>query len=505
MTRALTIPPVAFKNGDNAAPLSQKHAGAYYTPDPVVASLVAWAVRREKDRLLDPACGDGRFIASHRNAVGIEQDTDAARIAVARAPWSLVHEGDFFAWAGETTERFECASGNPPFIRFQTFKGHTRQRALELCARHGADFSGLASSWAPFLVATASLLKPGGRMAFVVPAEIGHAPYAAPLLDYLIANFTTVHVVAVREKLFPDLSEDCWLLYTSGFGGQTATIRFTVLDRFSPAPRPPRSFQSISVRTWRDQWKRRLRPFLVPEVARAQYQAIVGHSDARRFGELAAIGIGYVSGANGFFHLRPSEAKRWGIPGALLHPSVRNGRALPSARLTTGVVERWCRDDDPILLLRLPKAGSLPSAVRRYLETDAGQLARESYKCRVREPWYAVPDVQVPDCFLSYMSGLEPSLVRNDAGATCTNSVHSVRFKPGVKAHPWLSAWGSSFVQLSCEIEGHPLGGGMLKLEPREATQIVLPGAGAASDMDQAIIADAVQTMRTWRHYASRA
>lgn len=505
MTRALTIPPVAFTDDTGLPALSQKHAGAYYTPDPVVSSLVAWAVRRDRDRLLDPACGDGRFIAAHHNAVGIEQNADATRMAMNRAPWSLVHEGDFFAWASETTERFECASGNPPFIRYQTFKGRTRQRALELCTRLGANFSGLASSWAPFLVATAGLLKPGGRMAFVVPAEIGHAPYAAPLLDYLVAHFSTVHVVAVREKLFPDLSEDCWLLYTSGFGGQTATIRFTVLDRFTPAPRPPRMFQSIGVRAWRDTWNRRLRPFLIPEAGRAQYQAIAGHPDARRFGDLAAIGIGYVSGANGFFHLRPSEAAQWDIPGAVLHPSVRNGRALPPARLTAGVIERWRRDDEPVLLLRLSKTESLPRGVRLYLETDAARLAREAYKCRVREPWYAVPDVQVPDFFLSYMSGLEPSLVRNDAGATCTNSVHSVRLKRGITARPWLSAWGSPFVQLSCELEGHPLGGGMLKLEPREATQLVLPTAAAVTDIDPAVIADAVETMRTWRHYASRA
>jgi hypothetical protein len=79
-----------------------------------------------------------------------------ARTAMARAPWALVHEGDFFAWASETVERFECSAGNPPFIRYQTFKGTTRARAIELCARLGADFSGLASFWAPFLVATAA-------------------------------------------------------------------------------------------------------------------------------------------------------------------------------------------------------------------------------------------------------------------------------------------------------------------------------------------------------------
>ena len=61
--------------------LSQKQAGAYYTPDRVVSSLVRWAVRDRSDRLLDPSCGDGRFIASHRNSVGVEQDTEAAALA----------------------------------------------------------------------------------------------------------------------------------------------------------------------------------------------------------------------------------------------------------------------------------------------------------------------------------------------------------------------------------------------------------------------------------------
>lgn len=161
---------------------------------------------------------------------------------MSRAPWALVHEGDFFSWAAETVERFECAAGNPPFIRYQTFKGEVRSRAINLCAGLGADFSGLASSWAPFLVVAASLLKPGGRMAFVVPAEIGHAPYAAPLLEYLVSRFRTVHIVAVRTKLFPELSEDCWLLYANGFEGQTQEIRFSVLDSFKPSSRPPREF-----------------------------------------------------------------------------------------------------------------------------------------------------------------------------------------------------------------------------------------------------------------------
>jgi adenine-specific DNA-methyltransferase len=141
--------------------VNRKETGAYYTPDPVVSSLVAWVVRDSGDRLIDPACGDGRFIAAHRNAVGIERDADTTRVAMDRAPWALIHEGDFFSWASETSERFECAAGNPPFIRYQLFKEANRARALSLCAQLGADFTGLASSLAPFIVATAGLLRQG--------------------------------------------------------------------------------------------------------------------------------------------------------------------------------------------------------------------------------------------------------------------------------------------------------------------------------------------------------
>lgn len=485
--------------------LTQKEAGAYYTPDLVVHNLVRWVVRNSDERLLDPSCGDGRFIAAHKNSVGIEQDIIAGREAIARAPSALVHEGDFFAWASNTNERFECAAGNPPFIRYQTFKGELRDSALSYCARQGAVFSGLASSWAPFLVATASLLRFGGRMGFVVPAEIGHAPYSAPLLNYLVRHFAVVHVVAVKEKLFPDLSEDCWLLYAEGFGSSTDEIRFTAVTRLRSSANPPREFERIPVSEWRTTWKQRLRPFLISAEVRLLYQAAVAEKSTKRLGDLASVGIGYVTGANDFFHLRPSEARRWGIPASLLQPSVRNSRALPASRLTSSTVARWNREDEQMLLLRLGKDASVPRQVRDYLDSEAGWIAREAYKCRVRQPWYSVPDVQIPNFFLSYMSGKEPSLVRNDAGCTCTNSVHSVRLRDSVFAKLITDSWTSPFVRLSCELEGHPLGGGMLKLEPGEATQIVIPTTETQSRMSNEGLFDAVETLRGWRHYGTQA
>jgi len=481
---------------------ARKSMGAYYTPEEVVRSLVKWVVRSRSDRLLDPACGDGRFLIVHPNSAGVEQDAAAARIVHGRAPGSLLHQGDFFAWATHTRERFDCAAGNPPFIRYQRFSGEVREAALSLCAKHGVKLSSLCSSWAPFLVATSTLLKPGGRLAFVVPAEIGHAPYAIPVLEYLAAHFGKVQIVAVQERIFADLSEDCWLLYASDFGSSTRHLLLSPMTQFGFMPTPPA--RAMNVRVDLDEWRRwncRLRPFLMGSDARGVYRLVSEHRASRRLGDMARVGIGYVTGANDFFHLRPSEAKAWNIPQQFLQPAVRNGRALRCKSITSSTVQAWRRRDEPMLLLRLRRNDRVPSCVRAYLDSPKGQAARTAYKCRNRNPWYAVPDVTVPDAFLTYMSGKGPALVPNRANCAGSNSVHVVRLKGELSAAELGRRWTADVTRLSCEIEGHPLGGGMLKLEPREAARVVLPGRPLRSRQEKRIVSDAIDAMRRWRHY----
>ena len=485
----------------NMSSLQRKHSGAYYTPDSIARTLVSWSAHQESDRLLDPSCGDGRFIAAHSNSVGIEQDPHSAQLSIKAAPSALVHEGDFFTWAAATAERFECAAGNPPFIRYQTFNGDVQRRALELCRRLGAHFNNLCSSWAPFIVAVTGVLKPEGRMAFIVPAEIGHAPYAAPVLEHLVSHFRRVQIIAVREKLFPDLSEDCWLLYAEGFGGRTDSIDVTISKNFQQTRHPPKPTLKIAVEEWRSVWNRRLRSILLPRDARDFYKKVACDPLSFRLTQAASTGIGYVSGANDFFHFRPSQAARWCIPEQFLLPSVRNGRVLPEHTLTNASIAAWHAADEPIYLLRLPKTGAIPAAVKPYLESDRGREARQSFKCRVRSPWWSVPDVKIPDFFLSYMSGVSPNLVRNIGGATCTNSVHAVITKDAIKINRVTELWETPFVQLSCELEGHPLGGGMLKLEPREAGRVLFPSPATHAAVRPEVVEEALSIMRCWRHY----
>ena len=132
-------------------------------------------------------------------------------------------------------------------------------------------------------------------MAFVVPASIGHAPYAAPLLDFVVEHFGDVRITAIRTKLFPELSEDCWLLHADGFGARTTELSFSVLGHFKPFAAPCETTQ-VPVNEWRESWSRRLRPYLLPANIRETYRAVASDARSLRFGDIASIGIGYVSG-----------------------------------------------------------------------------------------------------------------------------------------------------------------------------------------------------------------
>ena len=69
-------------------------------------------------------------------------------------------------------DQCDYVMGNPPYIRYQDFTGESRAKALRAALRDGVRLNGLASSWAAFVVHASAFLKPGGRLALVLPAEL---------------------------------------------------------------------------------------------------------------------------------------------------------------------------------------------------------------------------------------------------------------------------------------------------------------------------------------------
>jgi adenine-specific DNA methylase len=226
-------------SADNEAPPgapTAKTLGAFYTDTQVADFLVWWAIRSPHDTVMDPSFGGGVFLRSACERLlqlggdpadqvsGVEVDPAVhARIAEKLADeFGVCRErlrlSDFFQIPWANVPKVEVIVGNPPFIRYQRFTGEVRKVALARSAAAGVRLPELCSSWAPFLVHSAATLRPGGRLAMVVPMEIAHAAYARPVLDYLRSSFGKSTFLTFRKKLFPDLSEDTLLLLAEDKG-----------------------------------------------------------------------------------------------------------------------------------------------------------------------------------------------------------------------------------------------------------------------------------------------
>lgn len=467
-----------------------KALGAYYTDALVAEYLVGWAVRGAADRVMDPSFGGGVFLQAAcarltelggdpaAQVFGVELDPQTHRqtrraLEVIR-PQNLIHS-DFFAVEPGQLRPLEAVVGNPPFIRFQRFSGEARARALARAAAQGVQLSRLASSWAAFLVHSTALLQPGGRLAMVVPAELGHANYARPVLEHLLRSFERVQIVRFGRTLFPEISQDTVLVLAEGRGnrGGPALLELRDLASAEDLGKTHPTGQAVEVSGLLEGRERLIEYHLSPEL-RGLYRAVGGSGRTARLGQVANVGIGYVTGNNDYFHLSPEQAGRLKIPGRFLRAAVRRGRALRGLEFGPGDWAAGLVSGEAGYLLHVAPEARLPGTLRGYIEQGRRQGVHLAYKCRVREPWYAVPHVHQPQAFLSYMSGAVPHLVANTADAVAPNSLHLVR-SSRFSGLALAALWQTSLARLSAELEGHPMGGGMLKLEPGEAEKVRLP------------------------------
>jgi adenine-specific DNA-methyltransferase len=489
---------------------SHKALGAYYTDSQIAEFLVWWAVRGASDTVLDPAFGGGVFLraACRRlreiggdpamQVFGVEVDASVHR----RIAEKLQEDGvassnllasDFFA---TNTDRMRCVDaivGNPPFIRYQRFSGDMRRRALARAAEQGLKLSGLSSSWLPFLVHSIRFLRPGGRIAMVIPFEIGHAAYAVPVLRHLDRMFESVTFLTFRKKLFPELSQDTILLLAEGrdrpprghFSIRDVEHAGVLADIQAASRRPLGGLRHLD-RERVASGHQRLIEYLLPRQARELYAELRDACQTTSLGEIADVGIGYVTGANDFFHVGPGVAADCGFPSEYLRACVRRGRALAGLRFTKADWNAALASGDAGYLLDLPANGILPPVIASYIRDGERRGIHTAFKCRTRSPWYRVPHVYMPDAFLTYMSGDLPRLVANDSGVVAPNTLHVLRLHRGVDvSRDALAAlWQTSLTRLSAEIEGHSLGGGMLKLEPTEAERVMVPFAAKKDNLD---------------------
>ncbi len=470
-------------------PALRKERGAFFTPDEITRFVANWAIRKPDDHVMEPSAGDAAFLVAAVTRLreltsdmdarptvdGVEIHAHSARVARQRVREAggkaQIRHSDFFSVEPEPV--YDTVIGNPPYIRYQDFSGESRARSREAALRGGVSLTGLASSWAAFTIHAALFLKQGGRLGLVLPAELLSVNYAAPVRRFLFNRFRDVQLVLFDEQVFPEAEADVVLLLADGYlegPAHHATIR-QAKNAADLA-----SLGAGLIWTPTDPAAKWTSSLIDPKAVEPLHELL----QRGLFTSLESWGdttLGIVTGNNKYFTLSPQRVKELGLRrNELLRLSPPGSSHLRGLSLSNATLTKLGREGHATYLFY---PGDPPSAEAvAYIEDGHRTGVDTAYKCRVRKTWYQVPLVPAADLLLTCMNADTPRLTANDAGARHLNSVHGVYLNAknrelGHELLPLASL--NSVTLLHAEMVGRAYGGGILKIEPKEADVWAMP------------------------------
>lgn len=192
--------------------------GQVFTPEPL-ARLVCEAVLGPltgagRLRVLDPAAGDGRFLAAAAAVAraagatvelhGVERDPAVADGCRARVPGATVHVAEAL-FDAPALGGFDAVVGNPPYVR----SIRLREADHALWARVRGAFAATAHGewdlYGAFVERALDWVRPGGRIGLIVPSRWLTAAWAARLRGKLARARVVREVVDFgAAQVFPD-------------------------------------------------------------------------------------------------------------------------------------------------------------------------------------------------------------------------------------------------------------------------------------------------------------
>jgi len=467
----------------------RKARGAFYTPKQLCEYLAQWAIRSADDRILEPSCGEAAFLVSAARRLqalgegrllaagelhGIELHEDSAAHARAlmasMGASATIRLADFLDILPEP--RYDAVIGNPPYVRYQSATGDDRLRSRTVALRGGVALTNLASSWAAFVVHASLFLREGGRLGLVLPAELLTVNYAAGVRSFLMRRFGRVRLVLFEERVFPGVLEEVVLLLAEG-KGPTDHCELAQLRNLSDLQTTARSTHRWSPIPADAKWT----PALMPNRALELFGELTCHGDFTTLEGWGDTTLGMVTGNNSYFALSAETVRQRRIPRSELVPlSPPGSRHLRGLSFTEKAWNEMLATGSAGWLFR---PGAKPSAAsQRYIADGERDSVQHAFKCRVRSPWWRVPLVKPPDLFLTYMNADTPRLCANRAAVHHLNSVHGLYIPEGLRqvaADLLPIAALNSLTVLGAELIGRAYGGGMLKLEPKEADRLPVP------------------------------
>ena len=487
---------------------AQKLRGGFYTDNDIASFLARWVMQIKPKSLLEPSCGDGAFLAAAAEAdpgslrllFGCELDAAEAAKAKQRTRGQTksqveIHDGDFLRWflfRSPEEPRFDAVLGNPPFIRYQYLPDEQQLLAEKVFARFGLPFTKHTNAWVPFIIASLSLLAPGGRMAMVIPSEIFHIPHAQSLRRFLAAQCSRVLVFDPEELWFDDALQGVVLLLAEkkrlptdkswGVAVQPVESRAVLTEN---AAKYFDEGDYINGESIEGKWM----PVFLTKRERALLKGLRSSEGIAPFVKIASVDVGIVTGANKFFLVpdavvREHGMERWSHPmfgrsdhvAGLIYDEA-NHEANRDAGLPTNFL--WFEAED---------MDRYPARVQDYLRSGEKEGLPGRYKCSVRTPWFKVPSVYTSPVAMLKRAHHFPRLVLNRFGAYSTDTAY--RIHPlECSAESLVYSFFNSLTCLCAELEGRHYGGGVLELVPSEIERLLLPKFNATErqvrDLDE--------------------
>jgi SAM-dependent methyltransferase len=221
-------------------PTDRKRNGTWYTPHALVAHVVAQSIPLvrpgEVVRVLDPACGDGRFLFEAarviRSAGAVPEltgvDIDLGGLVQTRTEAAEIINADALTYDWRD-RHFDVVLGNPPFLS---------QMASATARTAPSAFGGgpYADAAADFLALALRLARPdGGRVGLVLPLSLLTARDAGPIRAAALQGAALDWFWASRELLFDAMVRTCAVgLQRGPVVALSAPVRRTAGISFEP-------------------------------------------------------------------------------------------------------------------------------------------------------------------------------------------------------------------------------------------------------------------------------
>ena len=464
----------------------QKLRGAYYTPLQLANAMVELFASQNISTILEPSCGDGVFLDALQNhnlinnvkkitAVEIEPDeAQKVRNKYSRCDHVEVCTEDFFEFykrvQGKCT--YDLILGNPPYIRYQYLKESQREIQSQILADNGMKSNKLINAWVAFMVASVQLLSKSGKIAFVIPAEILQVAYAEDLRLYLSNHLAKITLITFEQLVFPGIEQEV-VVFIGEKGDSEKGIRIVEmqdLEGFKSLKIQKNGFQKMH--HVKEKWTK----YFVNENEMQLIQQLRLDNRFAKFSEYGLINIGITTGNNDYFTITEDTADAYQLSPVTL-PLIGRSSHAHGIYFTE---DDWILNKESGKRARLINFPEIPyedyeEGHKRYIELGERNNEHVGYKCSIRDRWYIVPSIWIPDAFFLRRNNLYPKFVLNCCDAVSTDTMHRMKFNDGVEPENVLLAYYNSVSFAFTEVCGRSYGGGVLEILPGEMGNILLP------------------------------